>query len=145
MGAGSDVYEFGAYRLDARRRVVTREERAVPLARPDSVSEKIETGRFTRWSDLDDLFACCIVIPTLADEMGVLELLRGAFQQVEHRARASTRKDRSVFRFDSTRFIGTLWPIPNNEPAAGISDIRFEVQIRTAFEHAWSVTTHAMA
>ncbi|NEQ78695.1 MAG: hypothetical protein F6K23_40335, partial [Okeania sp. SIO2C9] len=28
----------------------------------ESLAEKIETGRFEKWSDLDDLFACTIII-----------------------------------------------------------------------------------
>ena len=30
----------------------------------ESVAEKIETGRYRRWKDIDDLFACTVVIPT---------------------------------------------------------------------------------
>ncbi|MDR7068606.1 hypothetical protein J2X02_001423 [Pseudoxanthomonas japonensis] len=52
-------------------------------------------------------------------------------------------KDPEVFRFDSTRFIGALRE--ENEMPSSISGIRFDVQIRTAFEHAWSVTTHALS
>ena len=40
----------------------------------DSLAEKIETGRFGKWSDLDDLFGCAVVIPTLAEEDEVLKL-----------------------------------------------------------------------
>ena len=45
-------------------------------ARPktiESVAEKIETGRFRRWVDVDDLFACTVVIPTLRDEKRVID------------------------------------------------------------------------
>jgi ppGpp synthetase/RelA/SpoT-type nucleotidyltranferase len=31
----------------------------------DSLAEKIECGRYPIWWDLDDLFACTIIIPTL--------------------------------------------------------------------------------
>ena len=109
----------------------------------ESLAEKIETGRFAKWSDLDDLFACTVVIPTLTDESEVLEYLQTSFKESQLRRRGSTRKDPSVFRFDTTRFIGQLSPtmLDRNPVLAGI---RFEVQIRTAFEHAWSVTTHAL-
>lgn len=102
-----------------------------------SLAEKIETGRFQSWSRLDDLFACTIVIPTLNDEAGVLDYLRSQFLEVECRLRASSSKDPEIFRFDATRFIGSL--------GDDASRFLFEVQIRTAFEHAWSVTTHALA
>ena len=102
-----------------------------------SLAEKIETGRFRAWSELDDLFACTIVMPTLADQDDVLSFLKSEFHEVACRLRAATSKDPEVFRFDSTRFIGTL--------KEGASNFKFEVQVRTAFEHAWSVTTHALA
>jgi hypothetical protein len=49
-----------------------------------------------------------------------------------------------VFRFDSTRFVGRL---RDNGDATqeNAREISFEVQVLTAFEHAWSTTTHALA
>lgn len=110
-----------------------------------SLSEKIETGRFAGWSELDDLFACSIVIPTLTDEPGVLAYLRSSFREVETRQRGSTQKDPAVFRFDSTRFIGALRPDSLPSGNENLLSVKFEIQIRSAFEHAWSVTTHAIA
>ena len=109
----------------------------------ESLAEKIETGRYAKWSDLDDLFACTIVIPTLSDEAEVLEFLRKAFTEDRLRRRGSTLKDPAVFRFDTTRFIGRLGP-SEIERNPVLTAIKFEVQVRTAFEHAWSVTTHAL-
>lgn len=110
----------------------------------ESLAEKIDTGRFERWDQIDDLFACCVIVPSLGDEPEVLAYLREQFQEVECRSRGATKKDPAVFRFDATRFIGRL----NSSIAASASPdvlaVTFEVQIRTAFEHAWSVTTHAL-
>lgn len=111
----------------------------------ESLAEKIESGRFQSWSDLDDVFACTIIIPTLSDEEAVLEFLRGQFAASAIRHRSEAQKDPSVFRFDATRFVGTLRPSPGADPTPETSQIRFEVQIRSAFEHAWSVTTHALS
>ena len=52
-------------------------------------------------------------------------------------------KDPAVFRFDTTRFIGRLGP-SQVERNPVLAAMKFEVQVRTAFEHAWSVTTHAL-
>lgn len=109
----------------------------------NSLAEKLESGRYEHWSQLDDLYACAIIVPTLSHESDVLEFLRSKFIEVECRLRASSMKDPEVFRFDSTRFIGALHE--EHDMSANISNIRFEVQIRTAFEHAWSVTTHALS
>jgi ppGpp synthetase/RelA/SpoT-type nucleotidyltranferase len=113
----------------------------------ESLAEKVESGRFSDWEKLDDCYACAVVIPTLSEEEGVLEFLRERFDEVELRKRGTTLKDPNVFRFDSTRFIGRLKPSASSSVAnagAGLFGLSFEVQIRTAFEHAWSVTTHAL-
>jgi ppGpp synthetase/RelA/SpoT-type nucleotidyltranferase len=109
-----------------------------------SLSEKIESGRFKKWSELDDLLACAIVIPTLSEEVGVIQFLEQAFQTVEVKRRSSTRKAPEVFRFDTTRFIGRLKTIGDAPPQDPTYQITFEVQVRSAFEHAWTVTTHAL-
>lgn len=111
----------------------------------ESLAEKIETGRFDRWSKLDDLFACSIIVPTLGDEPAVVDHLRTVFIQDRCKRRGGTRKDPSVFRFDATRFIGRLRPESVPNAADDLLAVRFEVQVRSAFEHAWSVTTHALA
>jgi ppGpp synthetase/RelA/SpoT-type nucleotidyltranferase len=110
----------------------------------ESVSEKVETGRFDSWASLDDLVAVTVVIPTLTSEPAVVSFLKDSFKEVELRARSSTFKAPEVFRFDCTRFIGQLRS-PDENSRTPIHDVLFEVQIRSAFEHAWSVTTHALA
>ena len=106
------------------------------LKETESLAEKIETGRFKTWSSLDDLFACCVVIPTPGDEDDVLAHLRASFVEVTCRSRATSAKDPSVFRFDATRFVGRLKP--DSVPAASddLLSVNFEIQVRTAFEHA---------
>lgn len=110
----------------------------------ESVAEKVETGRYECWADIDDLVAFTVVAPTLADEPKVLEFLSIAFEPIKTKARGSSRKAPDVFRFDCTRFIGRL-RVADQASRGPIHDILFEVQIRSAFEHAWSVTTHALA
>jgi len=111
----------------------------------DSLAEKIETGRFARWSDLDDLYACSIIVPTLAEEAGALSFLTERFEVNEIRGRGTTLQNPEVFRFDATRFIGQLRTDAIPAASDELRSIRFEVQVRTAFEHAWSVTTRAFA
>lgn len=109
----------------------------------ESLAEKIETGRFSKWSDLNDLFACTIIIPTLQKEKEALDYLESTFDPVETKVRGTAQKDPSIFHFDSTRFTGRL-NVVAEDGNENLSDILFEVQIRSAFEHAWSVTTHAL-
>lgn len=108
----------------------------------ESLSEKLETGRFASWPDIDDLYACTVVIPTTSHVERVLDFLRAAFREREVRGQGISQKAPDVFRFDAPRFIGTLIPQEGVERSAGLDDVLFEVQILTAFEYAWVVATH---
>ncbi|KJD36086.1 hypothetical protein PW52_05570 [Tamlana sedimentorum] len=110
----------------------------------DSISEKIETGRYSSWVEIDDFIGCILIVPNLSYEEEVIDFLKNAFTEIDLRKKGSTFKNFDTFRFDSTRFIGKLIP-PNQEINKEIYDIKFEIQIRSAFEHAWSVTTHDLA
>ena len=73
-----------------------------------SLAEKLETGRYSKWSELDDMYGCKIIVPTLHEEKSTLEFLKRVFSTVDIKLRGSTKKRPDVFRFDSTRFIGRL-------------------------------------
>lgn len=110
----------------------------------ESLAEKIETGRFKKWSDLDDLFACTVIIPTLLHEKEVIEFCKNTFNIIGTVKRGQNKKAPDTFRFDSTRLYAQLKkPDDTNEDnILSIYQIKFEIQIKTAFEHAWSVSTH---
>jgi len=110
----------------------------------ESTAEKVESGRYAAWSQLDDLFACTIVIPTLEQEPMALDFLRCKFDVIDERLRGQTQKSPDVFRFDNARFIGRLRAPAPDLAAELIFTIPFEVQIKTAFEHAWSTATHKL-
>jgi ppGpp synthetase/RelA/SpoT-type nucleotidyltranferase len=114
------------------------------LKTPESVSEKIESGRFAKWEEIDDLVAFAIVIPTLAEEDKTISFLQEKFRTVELKKRGSTMKSPDVFRFDSTRFVGRLQRPPGELADRPVDSISFEIQVRSAFDHAWIVTTHAL-
>jgi hypothetical protein len=69
----------------------------------DSLAEKIECGRYSTWWELDDLFACTVIIPTLNHELEVEEFCSSAFLLHSARRRGSPEKPFDVFRFDATR------------------------------------------
>lgn len=112
----------------------------------ESLAEKIETGRFKKLSDLDDLFACTVIIPTLAQEQEVIEFCEKVFAIIKKVKRGQSKKSPDTFRFDSTRIYAQLERVENISPnnTLTIFDIIFEIQIKSAFEHAWSVSTHAL-
>jgi ppGpp synthetase/RelA/SpoT-type nucleotidyltranferase len=110
----------------------------------DSLAEKIETGRYKNWSALDDLFACTIIVPTLSQEKEVSNFCKSVFKVINTTKRGQVKKSPDVFRFDSTRIRAQLLKPEGLEIAEqpNIYDVIFEIQIKTAFEHAWSVSTH---
>jgi ppGpp synthetase/RelA/SpoT-type nucleotidyltranferase len=110
----------------------------------ESLCEKIETGRYSSWNDIDDLIGCVIIIPNLSQEIEVLKFLESVFEIDIARKRGSTFKNYDTFKFDSTRLIARLKKT-DEKANDEIFNIKFEVQIRSAFEHAWSVTTHDLA
>jgi ppGpp synthetase/RelA/SpoT-type nucleotidyltranferase len=108
----------------------------------DSLAEKIESGRYRNWASIDDFIGAVIIIPNINYEPAIIKFLETSFTKVQLKKRGSTWKNYDVFRFDSTRFIGKLSVVDSEKI---INTINFEIQIRSAFEHAWSVTTHDLA
>ncbi|MDM8515911.1 hypothetical protein QUF76_06905 [Desulfobacterales bacterium HSG16] len=108
----------------------------------ESLAEKLETGRYSSWNAIDDLFAATIIIPNLNQEATVVGFLDNVFDIDAVKRRGSTFKAPEVFRFDATRVIARLKPYDDEKQR--IHELKFEIQIRTAFEHAWSAATHSL-
>jgi ppGpp synthetase/RelA/SpoT-type nucleotidyltranferase len=109
-----------------------------------SVAEKIEMGRYQRFSEIDDLVAFTMIIPSAKCEDEVTKFCKRLFDVTEIRGKSTTQKAPDVFRFDSTRVVARVRRSPDlaGSTRPSISDYLFEIQVRTAFEHAWSVATH---
>jgi ppGpp synthetase/RelA/SpoT-type nucleotidyltranferase len=109
----------------------------------DSLAEKIESGRYRGWWDIDDLFGCTVIVPTLDHEPLVEEFCNTAFLLHVARRRGATDKAADVFRFDATRLYYRLRPPPDLADT-NIEKYRllFEIQIKSAFDHAWATATH---
>jgi ppGpp synthetase/RelA/SpoT-type nucleotidyltranferase len=110
----------------------------------ESLAEKIETGRFKKWSELNDLFACTVIIPSLSQEQEVIKFCEGTFEVTKTVKRGQNHKSPDTFKFDSTRISARLRRVedPDLDNLLSISNIIFEIQIKSAFEHAWAVSTH---
>lgn len=107
-----------------------------------SLAEKLDGGRVRAWSDLDDLYACTIVVPTAPHEDGVVRKLDASFQRAGFRNRSDVRKAPDVFRFDGARWYGRLHEETAADRQPGVGEQLFEVQVVTAFEYAWIAVTH---
>ena len=112
----------------------------------ESLAEKIETGRYTAFNKIDDLVAFTLIVPGLHQEAEAINYCKSAFGIFHVKTRGAARKAPESFQFDATRLYGRLQK-PAGSDVGGepsIFDIIFEIQIRTAFEHAWIVSTHPL-
>jgi ppGpp synthetase/RelA/SpoT-type nucleotidyltranferase len=112
----------------------------------ESAAEKIETGRYRSFEEIDDLVAFTLVVPSLKHEEEATSHCESLFTITSKRDRTSSKKPPDLFRFDATRLYGHLQKPDGIDSSGGftIYDIIFEIQIRTAFEHAWIVSTHPL-
>jgi len=109
----------------------------------ESTAEKLESGRYRTWSELDDLVGLTVVVPTQSHVKGVADFLDSTFDRKIIRDSSTAATSPDTFRFNATRWYGRLResdPPPPVEERA--QQLTFEVQVHTAFEHAWIVVTH---
>lgn len=109
----------------------------------ESFALKLETGRFSNSSNLHDFFACTLVVDNLNQINKANALIRSKFNIVSQKPQNSrfTHKEPSSFQFDDLRLYGTLHQ-PSNMPHEPITEITFEIQIKTFIQHAWGLATH---
>lgn len=108
----------------------------------ESVAEKLDGGRYASWEDIDDLYACLVVVPDRNHTNDALAYLEETFLVRKVRGRGTTKKPPDVFRFDAPRVIASVRAQPGLDRDARIDTLLFEVQVVTAFEYAWQVATH---
>ena len=109
----------------------------------ESFALKVESGRVKNPTNLEDFFACTIVVATMAQiehaERLVLELFDLSYRRP--RDDSLTHKASSSFSFDDLRLY-----LARRAPASGrrpdLNGLVFELQIKTTLQHAWSRATH---
>ena len=113
----------------------------------ESVAEKIETGRFDKWSRIDDIFAATVVVPDPGEEERALVVLKGLLgKPIEERKRETTGfGGSSSFGFSSPRYIFSAPEEWRSKLADSRKHLNFEVQIPTILEWAWLKLTHDFA
>jgi len=109
----------------------------------ESFALKLETGRYPDPIQLEDFFACTLVVENLKSISKAEELVRSMFELSERRPKNNldTFKQADSFRFDDLRLY-VKWKDSPATPPTGLSGLLFEVQIKTFLQHAWSIATH---
>lgn len=111
----------------------------------ESFAQKLETGRVSLPGEMEDLFACTLVVENRRSISEALRLIEEEFVVSEQRPRdgSITHKSPDSFPFDDLRLYVSL---KENEalPSTPIHDIKFEIQIKTFLQHAWGIATHDM-
>jgi len=109
----------------------------------ESYALKLETGRVSNPTRLEDFFACTIVVDNLSAVDTAEKMVTDRFRLVERRPESleTTTKCADCFRFDDTRLY-VEWHDDPRLPRSELHGMPFEVQIKTFLAHAWSIATH---
>lgn len=109
----------------------------------ESFALKVESGRFSKPDKMEDFFGCLFVVPNLTDIQTVENLILTNFELVERRPKDqfNTNKEPENFRFDDVRLY-VKWKDDPALPPTDITDITFEIQLKTFLMHAWAIATH---
>jgi ppGpp synthetase/RelA/SpoT-type nucleotidyltranferase len=109
----------------------------------ESFAQKLETGRVHDLQAIDDLFACTIVVENNVAIKRAVQSVETNFEVIRRRPDDPkvTSKSSECFPFDDLRMYVKLRKQPSL-PDSPLSEIVFEIQVRTFLQHAWSIATH---
>lgn len=109
----------------------------------ESYALKIETGRISKPSELEDFFACTLVVENKSTLEKAEDIILNHFNFCERRppSEGYTPKSAYSFSFDDLRLYVRWKDDPKVRPT-GVDGVLFEVQIKTFLQHAWSIATH---
>jgi ppGpp synthetase/RelA/SpoT-type nucleotidyltranferase len=109
----------------------------------ESFALKVETGRVPDPSQLEDFFGFTIIVPTLGDITAAEIMVSELFDVFERRPPADDRTSKlsSDFRFDDLRLYVCRRPLASGKNP-DLDGAKFEIQIKTILQHAWSIATH---
>jgi len=113
----------------------------------ESYALKIETGRIENLSNMEDFFACTIVVENSIEINKAVELIKRFFEIIQRRPKTDdyTFKSPESFPYDDLRLYVKLKSDESLPPESifnKLSDLTFEIQIKTFLQHAWWIATH---
>jgi len=110
----------------------------------ESFALKIETGRFNINDIFEDFFACTIVVKNLNEINRAISLVDNHFIIIRKKPESGkyTHKETHSFQFDDLRLICQLRDFETGSISKNITNLAFEIQIKTFLQHAWGIATH---
>lgn len=108
------------------------------LKRVESYSLKLLTGR-TDGYRIDDFLACTIVVPNLNGIAPAKDLVAACFNVLDEKPSEFVYHRPTEFNFDNIRMYCEL---KNTVQKKIFSELKFEIQIKTLLDYAWSEATH---
>jgi ppGpp synthetase/RelA/SpoT-type nucleotidyltranferase len=108
-----------------------------------SFALKLESGRIQNPAELEDFFACTLVVRNLGQIAEAERVVRELFEFVERRPGDALKTDKNpdAFPFDDLRLY-VRWRDDDTLRPTRLQGKRFEVQIKTFLQHAWGIATH---
>lgn len=109
----------------------------------ESFALKLETGRVKNAREMEDFFACTLVVENRSSISEALSVVNEVCDIHDRRPRddGKTHKSPDEFCFDDLRLYVTL-KADDRLPPNYLNAIVFEVQIKTFLQHAWGIATH---
>jgi len=109
----------------------------------ESFALKIETGNYPDPTQMEDFFACTLVVENLSSMVKAEKLICNRFELYERRPKSNnfTSKPSDSFRFDDTRLY-VRWKDDAMTRPTSLNGVLFEVQVKTFLAHAWGIATH---
>jgi ppGpp synthetase/RelA/SpoT-type nucleotidyltranferase len=109
----------------------------------ESFALKLETGRVKDPKNLEDFFACTLVVENINEIKTAVTFIDSLFEIKSRRPPTDdfTHKESYSFAFDDLRLFVTLKKVEYLPPGS-LPDLIFEIQIKTFLQHAWSIATH---
>lgn len=109
----------------------------------ESYAQKIETGRIDDLANLEDFYACTVVVRDMKEVVDAESIITGLFEVKRRRPKRAnfTYSEPSSFDFDHLRLYVVLKE-DDALPRTELEGVTFEVQLKTYLQHAWSIATH---
>ncbi|MCP4150750.1 MAG: hypothetical protein GY757_23595 [bacterium] len=109
----------------------------------ESFALKIETGGYSKLDEINDFFACTLVVENLHSIEEAEKLIREKFDLHGRRpgGKDFTNNQSDSFKFEDLRLY-VKWKDGEGTKPSGLEGLIFEVQIKTFLQHAWSIAVH---